>query len=447
MLKAILVVLVSLRSKFNPFLTNLFFIQTTACKCNKIGSARNDCEQMSGKCSCKPGYKGIKCDLCPDGSTVEYYGCPTVSNTTCSDDSQCQYGSKCRNYICSCPNECPTNIEKRSQVCGNDSNLYDSECHLKLWSCKTQKDILVASMETCKRNKATTSPVRRSTEYQTTKQAFFEDDEESSDSSFTAGTTVPTLTTVEWELEHNRSPLFNGHTFVAFKAMAAYSKVLIHLRFVPFGTDGILLFNSQTKEGEGDYLAVLLKNSYLEFRFNLGSGNVLIRSSEQVTLGRTISVELGRHLSEGFMSIDGPRKENVTGRSEGPHKLLDLGHHLFLGGLPVSHSKRLNDLFGIQRNFSGCLQALEVNAEEYDWEEDLGKSLEQAGSVQWCGRDECSASFCHGNGVCVSNVPEEFQCECRNGFDGVRCQSFSNDLNQDLYSGKCFGNRLNFHFV
>ena len=43
--------------------------------CSPYGSVRNDCEQMSGKCICKPGIKGDKCDRCPDGTQIKPKGC------------------------------------------------------------------------------------------------------------------------------------------------------------------------------------------------------------------------------------------------------------------------------------------------------------------------------------------------------------------------------------
>ncbi|MEQ2196362.1 hypothetical protein XENOCAPTIV_020702, partial [Xenoophorus captivus] len=43
--------------------------------CDPTGSVRDDCEQMSGLCSCKTGVKGLKCNVCPDGSKMGVNGC------------------------------------------------------------------------------------------------------------------------------------------------------------------------------------------------------------------------------------------------------------------------------------------------------------------------------------------------------------------------------------
>ena len=53
----------------------MFFSFYKACQCSPYGSVRNDCEQMSGKCICKPGIKGDKCDICPDETQISPSGC------------------------------------------------------------------------------------------------------------------------------------------------------------------------------------------------------------------------------------------------------------------------------------------------------------------------------------------------------------------------------------
>lgn len=46
-----------------------------ACSCDPRGAVRDDCEQMTGLCSCKPGVAGPKCGQCPDGHTLGPTGC------------------------------------------------------------------------------------------------------------------------------------------------------------------------------------------------------------------------------------------------------------------------------------------------------------------------------------------------------------------------------------
>lgn len=46
-----------------------------ACHCDARGAVRDDCEQMTGLCSCKPGVAGPKCGQCPDGRALGATGC------------------------------------------------------------------------------------------------------------------------------------------------------------------------------------------------------------------------------------------------------------------------------------------------------------------------------------------------------------------------------------
>jgi len=51
-----------------------------ACNCNSLGSLRQDCEQMTGRCVCRPGVTGQKCDLCPNGKRLSTTGCTGQSD-------------------------------------------------------------------------------------------------------------------------------------------------------------------------------------------------------------------------------------------------------------------------------------------------------------------------------------------------------------------------------
>lgn len=45
------------------------------CNCHAWGSVRQDCEQMTGRCVCKHGVLGTKCDQCPRARVLTVHGC------------------------------------------------------------------------------------------------------------------------------------------------------------------------------------------------------------------------------------------------------------------------------------------------------------------------------------------------------------------------------------
>ncbi|XP_050838696.1 agrin [Serinus canaria] len=67
----------------------------TPCHCDPVGSVRDDCEQMSGLCSCRTGITGMKCTQCPDGSSLGTAGCHKVllGQLSVLLDAQCPLGT------------------------------------------------------------------------------------------------------------------------------------------------------------------------------------------------------------------------------------------------------------------------------------------------------------------------------------------------------------------
>ena len=147
------------------------------CHCSPYGSVRPDCEQMSGRCICKPGISGDKCDTCPDGSAVTPQGCEGCKQNTfdvfgilfltvcfsvffpaggsverCGNET-CQFGARCKhNQVegslkCSCDFYCDQ--ESKKPVCGSDGNTYRSECELQWRSCHLQAHILITDYAPC----------------------------------------------------------------------------------------------------------------------------------------------------------------------------------------------------------------------------------------------------------------------------------------------------------
>ena len=54
---------------FKSFLFYIFEI--VACGCSKEGSLKDGCDDFDGKCRCKQGFKGEKCEICPNGKALK----------------------------------------------------------------------------------------------------------------------------------------------------------------------------------------------------------------------------------------------------------------------------------------------------------------------------------------------------------------------------------------
>ncbi|XP_071473325.1 agrin isoform X3 [Marmota flaviventris] len=143
----------------------------TPCSCDPRGAVRDDCEQMTGLCSCKPGVAGPKCGQCPDGHTLGPTGCEADPSApvTCAE-MHCEFGASCVEEAgsahCVCPAlTCPE--ASATKVCGSDGITYGSECQLKTIACRQGLDIFTQSLGPCQEaavpgahptSRATTAP-------------------------------------------------------------------------------------------------------------------------------------------------------------------------------------------------------------------------------------------------------------------------------------------------
>uniref|UniRef100_A0A8D2ABJ0 Agrin n=1 Tax=Sciurus vulgaris TaxID=55149 RepID=A0A8D2ABJ0_SCIVU len=99
----------------------------TPCSCDPWGAVRDDCEQMTGLCSCKPGVAGPKCGQCPDGRALGPTGCEAAPSApvTCAE-MRCEFGASCIEEAgsarCVCPAlTCPeANATKVSKARGGE---------------------------------------------------------------------------------------------------------------------------------------------------------------------------------------------------------------------------------------------------------------------------------------------------------------------------------------
>ncbi|KAL7978676.1 hypothetical protein Chor_010719 [Crotalus horridus] len=125
----------------------------TPCHCDPVGSVRDDCEQMTGLCSCKTGITGTKCKQCPSGSKLGMSGCEKdLSAPSSCAEMTCEFGASCVEVSglaqCECPSLLCTEADT-SKVCGSDGVTYGDQCQLRTIACRQGKVIEVKHLGQC----------------------------------------------------------------------------------------------------------------------------------------------------------------------------------------------------------------------------------------------------------------------------------------------------------
>ncbi|XP_074600211.1 uncharacterized protein LOC141854438 isoform X2 [Brevipalpus obovatus] len=411
----------------------------TPCSCNRSGSVRDDCEQMTGRCLCKQGIKGTKCDECPQEMILGPEGCFHENLTkyyldTSCDDLVCLYGSVCRKFNslgskCVCEFNCEQNLASNGQesgpLCASDKSTYTSECDMKYHACKMQRVLTILHQGPCSPHnqstiadfnpsmgwmiKYTTSPMvasssalspslssssSTSNQYRTTD---LTDQTRSTrdvsiinsdlDTQSYTTTTKPTFNIVP---DTFSIPAFSGESSLELSCLCrAHRRLEIEMVFTVYSNSAIILYNGQTSTGEGDFVSISVNQGYIEFRYDLGSGVKTLRSRESIVLGKNITLKANRHWKKGTLIVDDQLP--VHGESNGLMKSLDLSENLFLGMI-WSNSSKIYRNIGTEEGFIGCIHQLRIDDREIDFgnKDDGGSnSIFKATRVH-----ECEPTFC-----------------------------------------------------
>lgn len=110
-----------------------------------------------------------------------------------------------------------------------------------------------------------------------------------------------------------------------------------------------------TGPNPSDFVAIYLEGGQVAFTFNLGEGDITVRSDQVVNDGNWHRIEAMQNSTLSWLSVDGVRVHRpVTSQLE----LLDTTGSVFLGGVPDSEQF---PGFTQYASFDGCLRDLEQN--------------------------------------------------------------------------------------
>jgi len=151
-------------------------------------------------------------------------------------------------------------------------------------------------------------------------------------------------------------PFFNMTSHLRYgQLIGDRSTTSITITFYPVLANGLLLYSGDITKAI-DFISLSIVNSHVEFRYNLGSGNVRI-VSDVVTLFEWHTVVARRSLQFGSLTIDNGVYYNGT--SIGTTNQLNIIGFLYLGG--VDSYSAVSRSIGVTSGFIGCIDELIVS--------------------------------------------------------------------------------------
>lgn len=188
------------------------------------------------------------------------------------------------------------------------------------------------------------------------------------------------------------------------------------LEIRPSSSSGLLLYNRQTSGV--DYIAVLMRDGIVELWYDLGSGPALIASHDPVELDKWHTVEVYRSGASGQLIVDNSLP--VSGSSQGSFTGLQLGDHLFIGGVSDDVSSSLPPQVREVGGYRGCVRALTSNSVPIL----LISDANYGSQIEECPLVPCTVNPCLHNGLCFvesGNGSTGQQCFCSLPYSGETC--------------------------
>lgn len=209
-----------------------------------------------------------------------------------------------------------------------------------------------------------------------------------------------------------------------------YQRLEVELSLRAEKPDGLILYNGQQPYG-GDFVSLGLRNSYVEFRFELGRGPILLRSERQIEMGRWTTIRIIRNKRDGILQVEG--QPEITGSAPGQFVGLDLQEPLYIGAVP--NFTVISRAAGFSEGFVGCISTFRIGATQLDL---MAVGIQHG--VSPC--LTCSRNSCLNGGTCHEAPTKTGQsCKCTAGYSGDKCDKEGEACYPELCGpgGRCAG--------
>uniref|UniRef100_A0A7N6BSW4 Heparan sulfate proteoglycan 2 n=1 Tax=Anabas testudineus TaxID=64144 RepID=A0A7N6BSW4_ANATE len=223
------------------------------------------------------------------------------------------------------------------------------------------------------------------------------------------------------------TPQFDGEeSFIAYPPLTnIHDDLRVELEFKPQERDGLMFFCGGKKMKVEDFVAISMVDGHLEFRYELGTGQAILLSPEPVTLGQWHRVVAERNKRAGSLKVDqGPMESKMSpGKAQG----LNIHTPMYLGGVP--NMDILPKPANVSEMFQGCIGEVSINNKKVD----LSYSFTESRSISKCvDNSPCDRRPCLNGGHCMLTAEYEYQCLCKDGFEGERCEVVKDVCHSDL---------------
>ncbi|XP_067227655.1 basement membrane-specific heparan sulfate proteoglycan core protein isoform X15 [Chanodichthys erythropterus] len=235
------------------------------------------------------------------------------------------------------------------------------------------------------------------------------------------------------------TPLFDGEiSYIAYPPLTnIHNDLRIEMEFKPMDVDGLMFFSGGKKMKVEDFVALSMVDGHVEFRYELGTGQAVLRSQDIVSLGQWHRVVAERLNKDGSLKVDHARE--ITRSSPGKAQGLNIHTPMYLGGVPSMDI--LPKPANVSMLFDGCIGEVFINGKKVD----LSYSFTESRAIIQCtDGSPCDRRPCLNGGTCMPSAEYEYQCLCAEGYEGDRCEIVRDtcrDSSQCQNGGSCVNNQ------
>uniref|UniRef100_A0A3Q4MA73 Heparan sulfate proteoglycan 2 n=1 Tax=Neolamprologus brichardi TaxID=32507 RepID=A0A3Q4MA73_NEOBR len=224
------------------------------------------------------------------------------------------------------------------------------------------------------------------------------------------------------------TPLFDGEeSYISYPPLTnIHDDLRVELEFKPVQRDGLMFFCGGKKMKVEDFVAISMVKGHVEFRYELGTGQAILVSPEPVSLGQWHRVVAERNKRDGHLRVNqGPMERKTSpGKAQG----LNIHTLMYIGGVP--NMDILPKPANVSDMFEGCIGEVSINNKKVD----LSYSFTESKSISKCvDRSPCDRRPCLNGGHCMSSAEYEYQCLCKDGFEGERCEIVKDACHSNLH--------------